>query len=281
MAARPTSTADASTRHTAAVDAVGDHADRIVTLPSCSSRRAVRAPRHAQLVLDADHVRRRSIYSAVDARPRPARRPDRDVLAVPDPVASPPARGSRCASTPVVELPFPILLLVTGVLTGCSASSSASRRCGSAACTSRSITLMAAGAITLLLTVVKFPNGGSGFWGFDKSSPSGPDVAPSPVDRRRRHRLLPLHASSSSRSLFLARHLAHQGQARPGMGGDPPERGHRGRGRCQHDALQAVGVRAVGVRHRRRRRAPRRRRRAVSPSTSSRSRSRSSCSPSC
>jgi branched-chain amino acid transport system permease protein len=32
---------------------------------------------------------------------------------------------------------------------------------------------MAAGAITLLLKVYKFPNGGSGFWGFDKSVASG------------------------------------------------------------------------------------------------------------
>ena len=42
------------------------------------------------------------------------------------------------------------------------------------------ITLMAAGAITLLLKVYKFPNGGSGFWGFDTTKPSGSAALPRP-----------------------------------------------------------------------------------------------------
>jgi branched-chain amino acid transport system permease protein len=39
---------------------------------------------------------------------------------------------------------------------------------------------MAAGAITLVLRLVKFPNGGSGFWGFDKSRPSAAISLPRP-----------------------------------------------------------------------------------------------------
>ena len=39
---------------------------------------------------------------------------------------------------------------------------------------------MAAGAITLLLKVYKFPNGGGGFWGFDTTKPSGRHALPRP-----------------------------------------------------------------------------------------------------
>jgi branched-chain amino acid transport system permease protein len=39
---------------------------------------------------------------------------------------------------------------------------------------------MAAGAITVLLTAVKFPNSNKGFWGFDKRNPSGQNILPRP-----------------------------------------------------------------------------------------------------
>ena len=61
-----------------------------------------------------------------------------------------------------------------------------------------------------------------------------------PSHRRGRHRLLPL-LRGRRRDPVPDRHLAHHGQARTGVGGDPPEPGHRGRGRRRHDALQAVG----------------------------------------
>jgi branched-chain amino acid transport system permease protein len=71
------------------------------------------------------------------------------------------------------SLPFPVLLILTGLLTGC-----VGTFIGFPALRLRGvylalITLMGAGAITLLLAVYKFPNGGGGFWGFDKGVPSG------------------------------------------------------------------------------------------------------------
>ena len=140
------------------------------------------------------------------------------------------------------------------------------------------ITLMAAGAITLLLLNVKFPNSGSGFSAIRQSRRRRRRCC---RDRRspRATRLLPL-LRGRGRDHVPRRRVAHPGQARAGVGGDPPERGHGGRRRRQHHAVQAVGVRLVGVHHRRRRRLLRRGR-AASPSTSSRSRRRSSCSPSC
>jgi branched-chain amino acid transport system permease protein len=78
------------------------------------------------------------------------------------------------------SLPFPILLVVTGLLTGC-----VGTFIGFPALRLRGlylalITLMGAGAITLLLGVYKFPNGGDGFWGFDKGVPSGTTVLERP-----------------------------------------------------------------------------------------------------
>lgn len=72
-----------------------------------------------------------------------------------------------------VALPFPLLLLVTGLLTG-----GVGVVIGLPALRLKGlylalITLMGAGAITLVLSVVKLPNGGSGFWGYDKSIASG------------------------------------------------------------------------------------------------------------
>jgi branched-chain amino acid transport system permease protein len=74
------------------------------------------------------------------------------------------------------NLPFPLLLILTGLLTGV-----VGAVIGFPALRLRGlylalITLMGAGAITLLLQTYKFPNGGSGFWGFDKSIPSGTTV---------------------------------------------------------------------------------------------------------
>ena len=114
------------------------------------------------------------------------------------------------------------------------------------------ITLMLAGAITVVLATTNFPNGGHGFLGYNGSTvhirrsagpASRPPTRPSSAIRW-----------SSPRSMFLLV-LAHV-RARPGprVGGDPPER-IRGAGRGdQHHALQAVGVRAGVVRHRRGRR---------------------------
>ena len=171
---------------------------------------------------------------------------------------------SRCAQIPVVAvgvwialrlqqqwgLPFPILLIVTGLLTGV-----VGTVIGFPALRLRGlylalITLMGAGAITLLLQNYKFPNGGGGFWGFDKGTASGTTVARSSAARRGRHRLLPV-LRAGGRDLVRDRHLAHSGQARAGLGGDPPEPGNGGRRRRRHGALQAVVLLPVGVHHRR------------------------------
>jgi branched-chain amino acid transport system permease protein len=73
----------------------------------------------------------------------------------------------------LVSLPFPILLVVTGVLTGVLGAIIGIPAIRLSGLYLALITLMAAGAITLLLKVYKFPNGGRGFWGFNKNVASG------------------------------------------------------------------------------------------------------------
>lgn len=78
------------------------------------------------------------------------------------------------------SLPFPIVLIATGVLTGVLGSIIGIPALRLSGLYLALITLMAAGAITLLLKVYKFPNGGSGFWGFDATKPSGSAALPRP-----------------------------------------------------------------------------------------------------
>lgn len=73
----------------------------------------------------------------------------------------------------LLSLPFPILLLVTGILTGLLGAVIGIPAIRLSGLYLALITLMAAGAITLLLKLFKFPNGGGGFWGFDKGVASG------------------------------------------------------------------------------------------------------------
>jgi branched-chain amino acid transport system permease protein len=80
----------------------------------------------------------------------------------------------------IVDLPFPILLLVSGLLTGLLGVVIGLPALRLSGLYLALVTLMAAGAITLMLTVVKFPNGGPGFWGFDKRSASGQNTLPRP-----------------------------------------------------------------------------------------------------
>jgi branched-chain amino acid transport system permease protein len=78
------------------------------------------------------------------------------------------------------SMPFPVLLVLTGVLTGVLGSIIGIPALRLSGLYLALITLMAAGAITLLLKVYKFPNGGTGFWGFDKNKPSGSAALPRP-----------------------------------------------------------------------------------------------------
>ncbi len=72
-----------------------------------------------------------------------------------------------------VSMPFPILLVITGLLTGLVGVVIGLPALRLSGLYLALITLMAAGALTLLLQQFKFPNGGGGFWGFDKGLASG------------------------------------------------------------------------------------------------------------
>jgi branched-chain amino acid transport system permease protein len=71
------------------------------------------------------------------------------------------------------DIPFPILMILAGVLTGLLGAVIGIPAIRLSGLHLALITLMAAGAITLLLKVFKFPNGGKGFWGFDIGVASG------------------------------------------------------------------------------------------------------------
>ena len=119
------------------------------------------------------------------------------------------------------------------------------------------ITLMLAGAITVVLATTNFPNGGHGFLGYNGARVHIPPI--------RRPSIAPSDPAFFRYSVIVAvlmflLVLAHlRSKAGPRLGGDPPERVGGARRRDQHHALQAVGVRAGVVRHRRRRRPARRR----------------------
>jgi branched-chain amino acid transport system permease protein len=78
------------------------------------------------------------------------------------------------------QLPYPILLLLAGLLTGVLGIVIGLPALRLSGLYLALVTLMAAGAITLLLVSVKFPNGGGGFWGFDRRSASGFNAIPRP-----------------------------------------------------------------------------------------------------
>jgi branched-chain amino acid transport system permease protein len=78
------------------------------------------------------------------------------------------------------SLPFPLVLLGAGALTGLLGIIIGLPALRLSGLYLALVTLMAAGAITLLLVSVKFPNGGPGFWGFDTRSASGFNAIPRP-----------------------------------------------------------------------------------------------------
>ena len=160
-------------------------------------------------------------------------------------------------------LPFPIVLLIAGLVTGVIGTVVGLPALRVSGLHLALITLMFAGAITLVLSVIHFPNGGGGFLGqlslgelqdVPQHSPAG--------DRHERPRLLPLHARRR-RAHVPARAVADREQAGPGVGRDPRERAGGARGRRQHHAVQALGVRARVVHDRRRGWAARRQRRGA------------------
>ena len=168
--------------------------------------------------------------------------------------------AAAAASRPA--LPFPIVLLLTGLITmvlGTLVGLPALRLSGLYLAL---ITLMLAGAITVVLTATNFPNGGEGFLGHAENDFGNPAVRRPAIAETDpayfRYTVIVAACSCSCSRCARAR------QARARVGGDPPERARGAGRRRQHHALQAVGVRARLVHDRRGRRpAGRRRRRAV------------------
>ena len=174
-----------------------------------------------------------------------------------------------------IDLPFPVLLLVTGAITcviGVLIGLPALRLSGLYLAL---ITLMAAGAVNVVLTAIDFPNGGGGFTGrttavdlsglepVTQAAPApGGDIAYYRYTRRR------LRADVPAR----ARALREQARAR--VGRDPRERAGGARGGREHHALQALGVRARVVHDGRRRLPAGGAGRRSRPSTASRRRTR-------
>ena len=122
-----------------------------------------------------------------------------------------------------LDLPFPILLLVTGAITcvvGVLIGLPALRLSGLHLAL---ITLMAAGAVNVVLVAINFPNGGGGFTGrTDTPDLSGLEPVRRPSHRRGRHRLLPL-CRDRRRGDVPGGTAPRPRQARQGVGGDPRE----------------------------------------------------------
>ena len=147
-------------------------------------------------------------------------------------------------------LPFPIVLLLTGLITmvlGTLVGLPALRLSGLYLAL---ITLMLAGAITVVLTATNFPNGGDGFLGHVENDFGNPEVRrPSIAETDPAYFRYTVIVAVV---MFLIALLHVRGQAGPRLGGDPPERAGRAGRRGEHHALQAVGVRARLVHDRRR-----------------------------
>jgi branched-chain amino acid transport system permease protein len=78
------------------------------------------------------------------------------------------------------NVPFPVIVVATGLLTGLLGVVIGLPALRLSGLYLALVTLMAAGAITLVINVVKFPNGGGGFWGFDRRVASGQNELPRP-----------------------------------------------------------------------------------------------------
>ena len=138
------------------------------------------------------------------------------------------------------SIPFPIVLLIAGLITmvlGTIVGLPALRLSGLYLAL---ITLMLAGAITVVLTATNFPNGGHGFLGHTESATGStairrPAIAESDPAYFR-------YTVVVAALMFLLALWHIRSQARPRLGRDPPERARRARRGREHHALQAVGA---------------------------------------
>ena len=147
--------------------------------------------------------------------------------------------------------PFPVLVILAGLITGVIGTLIGLPALRLSGLYLALITLMAAGAITVVLRIAQFPNGGDGFFG-NSAAGGASSRLPRPAlatGDTAYYRYCVVVAAL----MFLLAVWHVQRQAGTGVGGDPPEPGDRRRRRGQHDLLQAVGVRP-GVVHRRGRR---------------------------
>ena len=148
-------------------------------------------------------------------------------------------------------LPYPLVLLFAGLITmvlGTLVGLPALRLSGLYLAL---ITLMLAGAITVVLTTINFPNGGEWLHRIRRRNGSHPADPPS-LGRDHGPGVLPLLDDRGDPDVRPCV-LPHPRAPRTSVGGDPTERIGGARGRHQHHLLQALGVRARVVRHRCRR----------------------------
>ena len=155
-------------------------------------------------------------------------------------------------------LPYPVVLLAAGVITmvlGVVIGLPAIRLRGLYLAL---LTLMLAGAITVLLSSVNFPNGGHGFLGYNGSLVQTPPIRRPSIAGSDPAYLRYTVVVAALMFLLVLLHI----RTRPGrcLGGHPSERAGRAGGGHQHDLLQALGVGAGVVRHGRGRRPARRQR---------------------
>ena len=178
------------------------------------------------------------------------------------------------------DLPFPLLVSSAGLVTAAIGTLIGLPALRLSGLYLALITLMAAGALTILLRTAQFPNGGGGFFG--NSSAGGAIVAAAPAVDRQESDVAYYRYCVVVASLMFAVAAWHvrrkPGRAWAAMRQSESQRGGGGR---QHHPLQAVGVRAGLVLRRRRRRAAGGRGGRGQPSTSSRCRTRSPSSPWC
>ena len=128
------------------------------------------------------------------------------------------------------SIPFPLVLLIAGTITmvlGTLVGLPALRLSGLYLAL---ITLMLAGAITVVLTTTNFPNGGPGFLGHTESSFGNPavrrpDIATTDAAYFR-------YAVIVAALMFALVVLARAFASRSRLGGDPPERAGRTRRRA-------------------------------------------------
>ena len=118
-------------------------------------------------------------------------------------------------------LPFPVVLLIAGLVTGVIGTVVGLPALRVSGLHLALITLMFAGAITLVLSVIHFPQGGGGFLGqLSLDGAAGVPQHSATGNRHERPGVLPLHVGRHGAHV-PPRAVADREQTRPGVGRDP------------------------------------------------------------